>query len=124
MQSSAKAILSGTSQVGPQGPPGNTGVGATFAIVSGQVDFGCNSGSFGEDDNAFVTIAATGVTSNSKIICQVDCSTSTADHTTDDAVVECLTAYPQNLVAGVGFDVKVSAPFGTWGKYNVIAYIY
>jgi hypothetical protein len=47
----------------------------------------------------------------------------TSDHGPDDALVEDLTAYVENIVPGVGFDITAYAPLGTWGSYAVWAII-
>ena|ERR1035437_1864892 len=47
----------------------------------------------------------------------------TADHGPDDALVENLSAYVENIVPGVGFDIAAIAPSGTWGQYEVYAII-
>ena len=47
----------------------------------------------------------------------------TADHGPDDALVENLSAYVENIIPGVGFDITAYAPLGTWGQYEVFAII-
>lgn len=80
-----------------------------------QVDFGVVSQN---DFNALITVAAAWVTASSKIICN-PFGGATADHDAEDAMVEKISAYATNIVAGVGFDIQASAPFGTWGKYLI-----
>lgn len=98
-------------------PPGLTG-GGSFNSVQAQVDFGFSAGN--EGDTASVTVVATWVTASSKILCTV-AMIATADHDAQDGMVEGLIAYAANIVEGVGFDIVVRAPNGTWGKYIVQA---
>lgn len=100
-----------------QMPPGYSG-GGSFNSVQAQVDFGFPTGN--EGDTASVTVAATWVTASSKIICTV-AMIATADHDAQDGMVEGLVAYAGSIVEGVGFDITVIAPGGTWGKYIVQA---
>lgn len=86
--------------------------------VQATVDFGFASG--GEDTVASVTVSAAWVTASSVILC-TPLGINTADHSPDDVAVEGLTAYASNLVVGVGFDIIVSAPNGTWGRYLINA---
>jgi len=86
--------------------------------VQALVDFGHASG--GEDFNASVTVAAPWVRADSIITCTVD-TKATPDHSGEDALAEGLRAYPSNIVPGIGFDILVSAPDGTWGRYYVNA---
>jgi hypothetical protein len=73
-----------------------------------------------EDTTATVTVTGqTWVTAASVIIAAFDGTT--ADHEADDAMVEDLSAYVENIVPGVGFDITAHAPLGTWGRYAVYA---
>ena len=86
--------------------------------VQATVDFGSGNP---EQTEAIVTVAAPWVTPTTKIFCTVDATQSTADHDPDDVVAERMIAHAQNIVDGVGFDIKVSASFGTFGQYKVNA---
>ncbi len=82
-----------------------------------EVDFGFSAGN--EGDIARVTVTGQSwVTAGSVILCN-PFGGATADHSPDDAIVEGLVAYAENVVAGVGFDVVVYAPQNSWGKYLV-----
>jgi hypothetical protein len=71
-----------------------------------------------EETTARVTVThQTWVTSQSVIV--VSFSGTTPDHGPDDAQVENLSAYIENIVPGVGFDVTAYAPNGTWGQYQL-----
>lgn len=86
--------------------------------VTAQVDFGFASGN--EGDIAKVTVAASWASATSGIIC-APLATATADHDPDDYAIEGITSYVTNIVDGVGFDIIVAAPHGTWGRYNMQA---
>ena len=79
-----------------------------------EVDFGAS-----ETDIATLTVTGqTWVTSTSRILANV-AAESTTDHDAEDGILEGLTAYVSNLVAGTGFDISVRATNNTWGKYKV-----
>lgn len=81
------------------------------------VDFGFPSG--GEGDSATVTVTGqTWVTAGS-IISASAAAIATPDHDGDDAMVEGLTCYVGNIVAGVGFDIFCNAALGSWGRYAI-----
>lgn len=84
----------------------------------GTVDFGFATS--GEGDTASISFAAPWVKSSSVIACQIGDSCD-PDHDSDDAVVENLLARAINIIPSVSFDVAVSAPQGTWGRYRVLA---
>lgn len=88
----------------------------TANSVSATVDFGFASAN--EGDVATTTVAASWVTSSTILVCSF-AGVTTADHDPEDPVVESLTAYASNIVAGVGFDVIARAPQNTWGRYQV-----
>lgn len=81
------------------------------------IDFGFASG--GEGDTASITVPVTWVTSTSIIICQVG-QAPTADHDSEDPVIESIQARAINLIPGVSFDIEAYAPAGTWGQYIVL----
>jgi hypothetical protein len=72
-----------------------------------------------EDTTATATITGQPWVSSGSIILCDPFGGSTPDHGPEDAMVEGLVAYATNLVPGVGFDVQVEAPNGTWGRYLV-----
>lgn len=84
--------------------------------ASAAVDFGYAGGN-GEGDFATTTVAASWVSSTSRIVCRCAPSDS-ADHTTDETVAEGITFNAVNIINGVSFDVKAFAPNGTWGRHN------
>lgn len=63
------------------------------------VDFGS-----GETDSVTVTVAATWVTTGSRIVCS-PLGDGHADHTADETALEKIQAFASNIVPGVGFDV-------------------
>ena len=54
------------------------------------------------------------------ITCNV--STTSGDHTQEDASVEGIWFQVSNILAGTGFDINASAPEGTYGKYTVTCF--
>ena len=80
------------------------------------VDFGHQSGY--ELDFVTVTVAAPWVNQSTRLIC-TPVAVSTADHDPIDVVIEQISAKANNQVTGVGFDLIVSAPNGTFGKYLI-----
>lgn len=97
-------------------PPASTSAGSgNFLQV--QVDFGFSAGNEGDIARTTVTGQAW-VTASSVILCNPFAG-ATTDHSADDAIVEGLVAYAENIVAGVGFDVVAYAPKGSWGRYLI-----
>ena len=100
--------------------PGSSGSGSN--TVQALLDFGFQSGQ--EGDLARLTITGQAwVTSGSIIVCNA-AAKSTADHDPEDAAIEGITAYAENLVAGIGFDLVAKAcgdSGSTWGKYYINA---
>ena len=82
-----------------------------------EVDFWSN-----ESEIATITITDTAITTTSYPSVSMYAITTT-DHDSDDYIAENLSAYVTNIVNGVSFDIAVSAPNLTWGKYKV-TYIY
>ena len=117
MQSSALGVL----KTGPAGATGATG--PSVATVTGTVDFGSRTSTGGEGDMATTTLTYSGVTAMSHIDCIVCSRMATIDHDPDDIFVEGLYAYATARRAGDSFDCVVVAPAGTWGQYNVAAFI-
>lgn len=77
-----------------------------------------------EDTTASVTLTGLSwVAATSVIIAGLGGITSdpVPDHGPDDAQVEGITVYVENIVPGVGFDITGYAPRGTWGQYLVYA---
>lgn len=95
-----------------------TAVRAAPRALQAYVDFGHANG--GESDNASVTVVASWVTASSPISCSF-AGQSTADHDPEDASLEELQVLATNRVPGVGFDIAVYAPHGTWGRHLVTA---
>lgn len=91
---------------------------ATLGIntASATVDFGDGQP---EGDVVVVTVAAPWVTTGSVIMAAV--RGQAPDHDPEDVAVEGLTAYAENVVPGVSFDLIAAAPQGTWGRYTVLA---
>lgn len=82
-----------------------------------EVDFGWVPNT--EDDDRTVTVTGeTWVTADSPLSAIL--FGSTADHDAEDAMAEGMVVSIGNVVPGVGFDVSVHAPGGTWGRYNVL----
>ncbi len=96
--------------------PGGSGGSGNFA--QGLVDFGHPSGL--EGDTAAVTIAAPWVSGSSIVVASLQ-ALATPDHDPDDYMVEGLVGYAANIVPGIGFDIIVYAPSGSWGRYYVSA---
>lgn len=77
------------------------------------LDFGSNNG-----DTASVTVAATFLTSSSRITCNHS-YVATSDHDSEDSLYEELDFEAVNVVPGVSFDILAHSSSGTFGKYNV-----
>lgn len=71
----------------------------------------------GEGDTASLTVSAPWVASESRIIC-LPSPAASADHSTDESLVEDIHFSAVNLVPGVSFDVVAHAPNGTWGRHD------
>jgi hypothetical protein len=106
-----------TGQLDPSLIPGGGGGGGNF--VQAEVDFGFASANEGDIARTTVT-GQTWVTGSSIIVCD-PAALATADHDPDDAVIEGLVAYAENIVPGTGFDIIVIAPQNSWGRYLVNA---
>jgi hypothetical protein len=75
--------------------------------------------SFGVGSNYVeATVPATWVTTTSRIVCS-PAPPSTTDHDPEDALLEGITAAVLLITNGVSFKIGVSAPDGTWGRYNI-----
>ena len=79
------------------------------------IDFGASSSN---NDTASVTVPATWVTNNSIIAVSLSYS-STADHSSDEVMIEQIQLSAGNIINGVSFDILASCPSLTWGDYNV-----
>lgn len=79
-------------------------------------DFGHPDG--GEQTFLVVNVPADWVSADSVITC-MPAGLATADHGVYDAALEQLSAYAANREPGVGFDVVVTAPSGTWGRHLI-----
>lgn len=97
-------------------PVGDTLVGASGGGGGNaervEVDFGVGS------NYVEATVPAAWVTSTSKIVCS-PAPPSTADHDPEDSLLEGITASVLSIINGVSFKIGVSAPNGTWGRYNI-----
>lgn len=80
-----------------------------------EVDFGAITQ---QSDIATVTVSDATITPTSYPTVALY-AVANADHDPDDYMVESLSAYVTNVVAGVGFDISVRAPQLTWGRYTV-----
>jgi hypothetical protein len=94
------------------------GGGGTYSLQV-EVNFGPITG---ENSNTSVTVTGQSWVATDSVIIANPFAGATDDHSADEVVAEGLTAYIENVVAGVGFDVVAYAPNGTWGDYfiNVI----
>src|SRR6266702_975162 len=103
-----------------QNPTATSGTGVN--LVQALLDFGFQTGQ--EGDLARLTITGQAwVTSGSIIVCSA-AALATADHDPEDVAIEGITAYAENLVAGVGFDLVAKScgdSGSTWGKYYINA---
>lgn len=81
------------------------------------VDFGFSAGN--EGDIARTTVTGLSWVTSGSIVLANPAAAATPDHSPDDAIVEGLVAYIENLVPGVGFDVVSYAPQNTWGRYYI-----
>lgn len=87
-------------------------------LLTATVDFGYSSGN-GEGDVATLTISASWIGSSSRIIC-LNSPADSADHTVDEVLAEDIRFSAANIVPGVSFDLRATAPFGTWGRHDCV----
>lgn len=80
------------------------------------VDFGHASG--GEDSITTAIATAPWVLAGMTLLC-TPATTGTVDHPPLDAVVEGIQAVVTGINPGVGFDLAVRAPAGSWGRYAI-----
>jgi len=85
-------------------------------VIQVTVDFGFPTGN--EGDTATFTVNTTWASTSRRIVCLAFGGT-TADHDPDDAIVEGIVAFSQNIVEGISFDVVSYAPQNSWGKYLI-----
>ena len=110
--------LTGVGNVTVTPTSGNFQISTTATLTrsaTAVINFGTSNLS---DSNATVTISAPWVLSTTILVCSM-LATPTADHDPDDYVVEGLSAQATNIIPGISFDVTVSAPNSTWGRYNI-----
>jgi hypothetical protein len=108
-------MLGPDGKIDPSMISGGSGGSGNFLQV--EVDFGFLVSN--EGDIARTTVMGQSwVTSGSVILCN-PAALATPDHGADDAIVEGLVAYAENLVPGTGFDVVSYAPDNTWGRYFI-----
>ena len=110
---------------GPSGYPEWGAAPAAPGGVAGSVvvtvDFGFDGVGGGEDGTATTTV--TGQTWAASLatmtyLCVLDASTFDHESPAEEGTVEGLVAAVQSVVPGVGFDLVVSAPRGTWGEWS------
>lgn len=82
--------------------------------AQGAVDFGQLTPT--EDTTARLTVAAPWVTANSSLFCTV---VEGQNHTDDEIAAEQIVATVGNIVPGISFDVVLSSPNGSSGKFLV-----
>lgn len=78
------------------------------------IDFGASPAG----DTAVATVAATWLTSGSRIHCEPS-YLGTADHDPEDSILEEIRFMVRNRIAGVSFEIFGYAPKGTRGQHNV-----
>lgn len=89
-------------------PAGDSVAGNSVSTV---VDFGTTP-----TDLVAVNVPASWVSAGSSLQCDIAAG---AGHDPEDVLLEQLRALAANIVAGVGFDVLVHAPYSTHGQYTV-----
>lgn len=97
-------LPAGDSVAGASGAAGNS--------VSAVVDFGTTP-----SDLVVASVSASWVSASSALQCDIAAGTG---HDPEDVLLEQLRAIAVSIVAGVGFDVFVHAPYSTHGQYTVI----
>ncbi len=80
------------------------------------IDFG-KDGVLSENDLVITTVAASWVTSTTKIQCFVD--NDGVDHTGEDAYLENIMASAYNIIPNTSFDIIAVAHNLTWGRYKI-----
>jgi hypothetical protein len=102
--------------IGPQGPQGTPGAGGSGATGTTIVDFGLPPNS-----DPFTVITGQAAILSGSIVEAWIYPLATADHTADEHMVEQLSAYARDIVAGAGFTVYLVAngPGGAYGKFTV-----
>ena len=109
-------LATDTSQlyIGTTGGNQAVGGGAVGNTAAGIVDFGILNPT--EDTTARVTISAPWVTAGSVLACSV---VEGQDHTDDEIASEQIITIVGNIQSGISFDVVLSAPNGSSGKFLV-----
>lgn len=88
---------------------------ATANETTATLDFGFATAN--EGDVARTTVAASWVTAQSRIVC-LPSPADSADHSTDETLVEDIRFCAVGIIPGTSFDVTAYAPNGTWGRHN------
>src|SRR5690606_17462361 len=101
-------LIAGTMQ---ELPTGDAVAGAIGNSVSVSIDFGTTP-----TDLVAVNVPASWVSAGSSLQCDIAAG---SGHDPEDVLLEQLRAIAANIVAGVGFDVFVHAPYSTHGQYTV-----
>ena len=70
------------------------------------------------EHNATVTVSNSSVQLTSQIIASV-AAVATADHSSDEVMIEDIIVSAGNIVAGVSFDINAYCSGGTYGQYQV-----
>lgn len=105
-----------TTQVYISGSGG--GGGSSANTVTTTVDFGFSGGD--EGDIARTTVYVPWVTSSSVILCS-SAAVATSDHDPEDAALENIQVWAENIVPGTSFDIIAIAPQNSWGQYQIQA---
>lgn len=85
------------------------------------LDFGYADGN-GEGDLARTTISAPYVSATSRIVC-LPSPADSADHSTDETLLEDIRFSAVNIVPSTSFDIVAVAPCGTWGRHDCVALV-
>lgn len=85
------------------------------------LDFGYAGGN-GEGDIVRATMSAPYVSATSRIVC-LPSPADSADHSTDETLLEDIRFSAVNIVPSTSFDIVAVAPSGTWGRHDCVAIV-
>ena len=96
-----------------------TAASGSYPVYGAVFEINFSNPSSNEDTTCRTTITGQSWASfESVILCNPSCFP-TLDHSGEDAALEQISVYADNIVPGTGFDLVAYAPRGTWGRYNV-----
>jgi len=71
-----------------------------------------------QESSIKVAVTASWVTSSTTLIVSLSPNQTAGDHDPEDFLLEQISTMCSDVVDGVGFNLYVFAPYGTWGRYQ------